>query len=478
MPVKWNSTNPPNLEGVNPPEYRPPKIELSLHNIILSIFYHIILQPHSPPFSNQPTMYRKKPQTNMFSFLFSKHPDYYWKQMLAYIALLGVVVFMGGRFLADSVLQIHEGFEQQKVFVLQTQETSYDPFYAEIYDQIHPTSPVSAKQIIQYIERETQPSQEQSVFLEVGCGTGKFLYRLQEDGYQVVGMDQSTAMLEEAKETCGCSSISSSNPKTTFEPKNVLASSRIFEEDTFSHILCLGPTTLYEICSPNSSFLRHEASATSHANLEKFIGHVKRWLKRGGYLVLQIEPLATLSQSWVSPAGGKTSFSPSFPKRISHPDPYSTEIRFSEVDYALEMTPSIPSFASTDSKGSFLGKAAHGTKTDDKKHAKSEYHADDHHHLQPLDKQSSKIIIETPGQKPPTETVILKETFANRKHPHVRQNEWHLTSPFTDTQDWVHAIQRHGFVLTKAGAIPFPSPPISSTDTHAPVPQIYLFQKI
>jgi len=400
-----------------------------------------------------------------FAFLFSKHPDYYWKQMLAYMSLLVVIVFIGGQFLENTVIR-KEGFEQQKEFVLQTQETSYDPFYAEIYDHIHPVSPDSIQRIIRYVERETQPSKEQSVFLEVGCGTGKCMYQLQESGYQVSGIDQSIPMIEEAKEMCGT--------KTHFETKNVLASSRTFEDETFSHILCLGPTTLYEICSPNSSFLRQEASAASHTNLEKFIGHVKRWLKRGGYFVLQIEPLTTLPQSWVSTTGGKTSFSPAFPKRISHPDPYSTEIRFSKVDYSLELTPSVPSFAST----SITNLNNEVDENIVKQTSKSEYHADDQHHLQPLEKPSSKIVIEKPGKKTAAESVVLKETFANRNHPHVRQNEWHLTSPFSNTQDWVHAIQQHGFLLTKAAAIPYPSQPINSTATHAPVPQIYLFQKI
>ena len=405
-----------------------------------------------------------------FAFLFSKHPDYYWKQMLAYMSLLVVVVFIGGQFL-ENVATRKEGFEQQKEFVLQTQETSYDPFYAEIYDQIHPVSSDSIQRIIRYVERETQPSKEQSVFLEVGCGTGKCVYQLQESGYRVSGIDQSAAMTEEAKETCGI------NPKTTFETKNVLASSRIFEDETFSHVLCLGPTTLYEICSPNSSFLRQESSAASHTNLEKFIGNVKRWLKRGGYLVLQIEPLATLPQSWISITGGKTSFSPAFPKRISHPDPYSTEIRFSKVDYSLELTPSVPSFASTNLNNTEID--ADVDENTVKPPSKSEYHADDHHHLQPLEKPSSKIVIEKTGKpRMDTESVVLKETFANRNHPHVRQNEWHLSSPFSNTQDWVRAIQQHGFLLTKAAAIPYPSQPINSTATHAPIPQIYLFQKI
>jgi hypothetical protein len=53
-----------------------------------------------------------------------------------------------------------------------------------------------------------------------------------------------------------------------------------------------------------------------------------------------------------------------------------------------------------------------------------------------------------------------------------------MTSPYSDIQDWVQAIERHGFGLSKAGAIPYPSPANNSTDTHSPIPQIYLFQKL
>lgn len=393
---------------------------------------------------------------NIFQFLFSKHPDYYWKQMLIYMSILLIVVFIGNRFLINANLSTQEGFEQMKAFVLEIQEFSYDPFYAEIYDQLHPVSNHSVEQMIDYIEKETQPSIEQSLFLDVGCGTGKCLYQLQQSGYQVIGIDQSIAMIEEAKEICGS--------KTPFHNKNILSSPRIFEENTFSHILCLGPTTLYEICSPNANFMNLEASTVTHSNLDRFVIHAKKWLKRGGYLILQIEPLSTLSQSWISSTGGgKSSYSPKFPKRIYHPDSYTTEIRFSEVDYKLEMTPSVPFFPSTDSKGSFLGNDDTQTKivTEDQQST--------------VKKPFSNIEIR---KKPYTETVILKETFSNRKHPQVRQNEWHLTSPFSDTQDWIQAIQTHGFTLSKAAAIPYPSMATDTPSTHAPVPQIYLFQKI
>jgi SAM-dependent methyltransferase len=404
-----------------------------------------------------------KKTKNSWDFLFSKHPDYYWKQIVSYMSLLVVVVFIGGRFLArSSTYAIQEGFEQKKDFVLELQESSYDPFYAEIYDQLHPVSTDSIQQIIHYIETETQPSKEKSTFLEVGCGTGKCLEQLHEKGYKVAGIDNSQAMISEAKEICGS--------KVPFQNKNVLTSARTFEEEDFSHILCLGPTTLYEICSPTSTLLQQEASTTSHTNLNKFIKHIHKWLRRGGYFVVQIQPLSTLSQSWVSITGGKSSYNPQFPKRISHPDPYTTEIRFSEVEYRLEMTPPVPSFPSTDSKGSVIG-------TDEDNHLQVQYAQEDQHHLQPVRNPFSTIVIEK-NQIPRTETVILQETFSNRHQSQVRQNEWRLTSPYSDTQDWVQAIERHGFALTKAGAIPYPGPVNSSTSTHAPIPQIYLFQKL
>lgn len=400
---------------------------------------------------------------NPFAFLFSKHPDYYWKQMLAYMSLLVVVVFVGGSFISRaSESSIQEGFEQQKEFVLELQESSYDPFYAEIYDQLHPVSTQSVHQLIQYIETETQPSKEQSTFLEVGCGTGKFIEQLQEKGYKVAGIDNSPAMITEAKETCGCN--------VPLKNINVLTSARTFEEDDFSHILCLGPTTLYEICSPTSTFLQQEASTASHVNLNKFIKHIHKWLRRGGYFIVQIQPLSTLSQSWASITGGNTSYNPNFPKHISHPDPYTTEIHLSDVDYTLEITPPVPSFPSTDSKGSIIG-------SDEDKHLQVEYSKEDMHHLQPTRNPFSTIVIEK-NQIPHTESVIIKETFTNRRKSLVRQNEWHLTSPYSDTQDWIQAIERHGFALTKAGTIPYPSSTNHSTTTHAPIPQIYLFQKL
>jgi SAM-dependent methyltransferase len=409
------------------------------------------------------TFFNKKAK-NSWAFLWSKHPDYYWKQILTYMSLLVVVVFIGGRFLArSSAYSIQEGFEQQKEFSLELQESSYDPFYAEIYDQLHPVSPQSIDQLIHYIETETQPSKEKSTFLEVGCGTGNCLEQLQEKGYKVAGIDHSPAMISEAQDKCGS--------KIAFQNKNVLASARTFEEEDFSHILCLGPTTLYEICSPTSMLLRQEASNASHTNLHTFMKHIHKWLRRGGYFVVQIQPLSTLSQSWVSiTGGGKSFYHPQFPKRITHLNPYTTEIRFSEVDYKLEMIPPVPSFPSTDSKSSIIA-------TDEENHLQMEYAQEDQHHLQPVRNPFSTIVIEK-NQIPRTETVIIKETFMNRKQSQVRQNEWRLTSPYSDTQDWVQAIERHGFALTKAGAIPYPGPANNSTSTHAPIPQIYLFQKL
>ena len=405
--------------------------------------------------------YLKKTK-NRFTFLWTKHPDYYWKQMLAYMGILVVVVFTGGRFLKNTAAySIQEGFEQTKDFVLETQESSYDPFYAEIYDEIHPISTHSLKKLIDYIEKETQPSKEQSTFLEVGCGTGKCLEQLQEKGYKVAGIDCSPAMITEAEQCCG-SSVSLQN-------KNVLASIRTFEEDDFSHILCLGPTTLYEICSPTSTLLRQEASSASHANLHKFMKHVHKWLRRGGYFVVQIQPLSTLSQSWVNVTGGDNStYSQKFPKHVQHTNPYVTEIRLADVDFSLEMTPPVPSFPSTNSSGSNIG-------TDEESRLELNFAQEDQHHLQPIRNPFSTIVIEK-NQTPCTETVVIKETFSNRHKSHVRQNEWHLTSPYSDTQDWVKAIEHHGFALSKAGSIHYPGTPNSAT--HAPIPQIYLFQKI
>lgn len=395
-----------------------------------------------------------KSAKNLLRVLWSNHPDYYWTQAVLYLLFILVVVFIGGRMMMSPVF--NEGFKQSSAFSLELQEKSYDPFYAEIYDHIHPFPAATMKAVVKCVEAETQPT-ERATFLDVGCGTGGMVAFLQTRGYKAVGIDHSPAMTKEAMTTCGCSSSSaaeSPETKAVIKTMDVLASARSFDYDDFSHIMCLGPTTIYEICSPASHQLCEEASVVGHRNLKTFLKYCHKWLRTGGHLVVQIEPVSTLSKSWVATAGGKPSSSYKFVKRVDHPDEFVTEVHFENVDYTLEMTPPVPTFSKS---GSALEQDEYSTAI---------YNLTDRSVNNPF----SNLVLEKKTDMPNAEMVVFKETFVNNSDGLVRQNEMHLTAPYSQPEDWITTIEKMGFSATKAVKLP------DIPDEHNP--QIFIFKKI
>ena len=148
--------------------------------------------------------------------------------------------------------------------------------------------------------------------------------------------------------------------------------------------------------------------------------------------------------------GGHSSKSYKFVKKVSHPDPNTAEVHFADVDFTLEMTPPILTFSGQDPEPDLQKQQQPNTRGN-------------------INNPFATLVLEKNKQTPNAETFVLKETFVNRKTDHVRQNEWHLTAPFSVTTDWIAAIERHGFSLTKAGQLP---------KLQTFTPQIHFFQKI
>jgi SAM-dependent methyltransferase len=105
----------------------------------------------------------------------------------------------------------------------------------------------------------TQPTQD-SVFLDVGSGTGHLVAALEYEGYRVYGIDKSPAMVERCEK---------SFPNSEIVCKDVL-DTMAFEHNTFSHILCTG-MTIYEI-----------------QDKEAFFKNCYYWLLPNGYLILHL----------------------------------------------------------------------------------------------------------------------------------------------------------------------------------------------
>jgi SAM-dependent methyltransferase len=154
-----------------------------------------------------------------------------------------------------------EGFEQKDKFILKRDENVYDSFYAEIYDKLHkPENQVDY--LLNFINSNTQSSSE-SVFLDVGSGTGDLVQKLKSKGYNAYGIDKSKAMVDKSQEKYPenhCQCVNASDPLA-------------FEKSTFSHVLCVNKT-IYEM-----------------ENKSPFFNNCYFWMKPGGYLILHlVEP--------------------------------------------------------------------------------------------------------------------------------------------------------------------------------------------
>jgi len=197
--------------------------------------------------------------SSIYSLLTTKNPNKMWLRNLVilFIIILCITLY---KYVYCSQLG-KEGFEQKDKFVLKRDNDIYDNFYVEIYDKLHkPENQLDY--LFTFVHSNTQSSPE-SIFLDVGSGTGDLVNKLKNSGYYAYGIDKSKAMIEKCQDKfpeneCKCGNIS--------DPLE-------FEKGTFSHILCTNKT-IYEI-----------------ENKYQFFNNCYFWLKPGGYLILHlVEP--------------------------------------------------------------------------------------------------------------------------------------------------------------------------------------------
>ena len=157
-----------------------------------------------------------------------------------------------------------EGFQQKEPFTIQRGANIYDEFYSEIHDKLHNTMSRSEKEATEIIGT-TQPDKDNSVFLDIGCGTGCLVDALKRRGYNAIGVDKSKAMIDTGKERHKDAKYSMQCGDAT-DPM-------LFDRGVFSHITCMD-RTIYEI-----------------QDKVAFFRNCKHWLQPGGYLILHlVEP--------------------------------------------------------------------------------------------------------------------------------------------------------------------------------------------
>ena len=154
-----------------------------------------------------------------------------------------------------------ESFETSKEFDIKLNETIYDNFYANIYDQLVFNNIRTEFEIGQIIN-STSPTNE-SMILDIGCGTGHHVHGFNERGYNnIIGVDKSKEMIKKAKENY---------PNYTFEVANIMENSGFpFNNNTYTHILCLY-FTIYYI-----------------QDKQQFFNRCYSLLKPGGYLIVHL----------------------------------------------------------------------------------------------------------------------------------------------------------------------------------------------
>ena len=155
---------------------------------------------------------------------------------------------------------MEEGFTQNQSFLFKTGPDVYDDFYASIYDQLVFNNIKNDYEVGMIINNNVP--NVKSVVLDVGCGTGHHVAKLSDSDLDVIGIDISPSMIDQAKKNY---------PNYNFQVGDVLDKHK-FIDHSFTHILCLYFTIYY---------LKDKQKQT-------FFYNCMDWLKPGGYLIVHL----------------------------------------------------------------------------------------------------------------------------------------------------------------------------------------------
>jgi SAM-dependent methyltransferase len=195
--------------------------------------------------------------TYIYSILTSVGTNVFTLQNLVFIAIIALIYMLykkDGRFKLGA-----EGFTQRDHFVFKQGVDAYDDFYCNVYDTLAKTVPRSEWELMQVLKM-TEPTTNNSLFLDVGCGCGYKVEQLRLAGFKAYGLELSSAVRQYALET---------HPNIEIVLGDVLEP-MIFDKSIFSHILCT-QFTIYEL-----------------ENKMIFFRNCYSWLIPNGYLVLHL----------------------------------------------------------------------------------------------------------------------------------------------------------------------------------------------
>lgn len=152
-----------------------------------------------------------------------------------------------------------EGFTQKQPYVFKSGEHVYDDFYCDVFDNLFCNNERSENEIF-YLIDSTEPSVNKSNILDMGCGSGYLVEKLNQQGYKAYGIDKSKAMIklnDKMNENAIIKECDFLNPMA-------------FDKGIFSHVLCTN-FTLYEVRDKTKVFVN------AHS-----------WLRHNGYFIVHV----------------------------------------------------------------------------------------------------------------------------------------------------------------------------------------------
>jgi SAM-dependent methyltransferase len=205
-----------------------------------------------------------------------------------------------------------EGFEQQDKYKVYENDTIYDSFYADIYDElfIQPNKIEAEVDEIIHITGALEGSERDKKNFKIGdlgCGRGHHVHELKKKGaVSVVGCDKSEAMLQNARDLY---------PTCNFIQGDFMKP-MLFSEEEFNVLTCFDFTVYY--VKDKRAFLRN----------------CYQWLKPEGYLILHL-----VDRNHFDPVvpGGKPLFIVS-PQKFAKDRITNSIVKFRSFQYKSDFT--------------------------------------------------------------------------------------------------------------------------------------------
>jgi SAM-dependent methyltransferase len=190
------------------------------------------------------------------ALVFSKNAKYNIMRVLLILTVILVSILI---YKNMNLERFNEGFQQDSPYVVKRNSEIYDDFYVDIYDEIMKPD-IESNFIYGTIIKMTEPTQTNSVFLDIGSKTGSLMNLLKKNGYSVYGIESSDAMIE------------FSQKKYSYLPvkKGDVMLSMTYDRDTFSHIIC-------------SHFMIYQFK-----DKVAFFRNCRHWLLSNGYLIIHL----------------------------------------------------------------------------------------------------------------------------------------------------------------------------------------------